>query len=144
MEAHGARNGVGLVKLMGRESGFIAAWATLTNSEVNFCLIPEVTFSMEGFLSALGERLQNRGHAVIVVGEGAARDLRDLREEARGPLLLHLRRGLREIRRRLPRRRRGAGEGGEEVERVTWRRRRWQRQGMAAGAPAPPSLRVSR
>lgn len=75
MEAHGARNGVGLVKLMGRESGFIAAWATLTNSEVNFCLIPEITFSIEGFLSALGERLQNRGHAVIVVGEGAGQEL---------------------------------------------------------------------
>lgn len=90
MEAHGARNGVGLVKLMGRESGFIAAWATLTNSEVNFCLIPEVTFSMEGFLYALRDRLQNRGHAVIVVGEGAGQKLvgRSKEQDASGNIKL--------------------------------------------------------
>ena len=74
-EALGARNGVGLVKLMGRESGFIAAYATLANSDVNFCLIPEVPFTLEGFLKALKERLKGRGHAVIVVGEGAGQNL---------------------------------------------------------------------
>lgn len=74
-EAEGARNGIGLVKLMGRHSGFIAAWATLANSDVNFCLIPEVPLSLEGFLEALRERLEKRGHAVIVVGEGAGQDL---------------------------------------------------------------------
>ena len=74
-EALGARNGVGLVKLMGRESGFIAAWATLANSDVNFCLIPEATFTLEGFLKALKDRLKGRGHAVIVVGEGAGQNL---------------------------------------------------------------------
>ena len=52
-EAIGARNGIGLVKLMGRESGFIAANATLANSEVNFCLVPEASFSLEAFLEAL-------------------------------------------------------------------------------------------
>ncbi|MGE5842350.1 MAG: ATP-dependent 6-phosphofructokinase, partial [Deltaproteobacteria bacterium] len=74
-EALGARNGVGLVKLMGRESGFIAAFATMANSDVNFCLIPEARFTIEGFLTALKERLKARGHAVIVVGEGAGQDL---------------------------------------------------------------------
>ena len=74
-EALGARNGVGLVKLMGRESGFIAAYATMANSDVNFCLIPEAPFTLEGFLGALKERLKGRGHAVIVVGEGAGQDL---------------------------------------------------------------------
>jgi len=74
-EADGARNGIGLVKLMGRHSGFIAAYATLANSVVNFCLIPEVRFSLEGFLEALRERLEKRGHAVIVAGEGAGQDL---------------------------------------------------------------------
>jgi len=74
-EADGARNGIGLVKLMGRHSGFIAAYATLANSVVNFCLVPEVRISLEGFLGALRERLQKRGHAVIVVGEGAGQDL---------------------------------------------------------------------
>ena len=74
-EALGARNGVGLVKLMGRESGFIAAYATMANSDVNFCLIPEAPFTLEGFLEALKDRLTGRGHAVIVVGEGAGQDL---------------------------------------------------------------------
>ena len=74
-EAVGARNGIGLVKLMGRESGFIAAYATISNSDVNFCLIPEKRFTLEGFLYALKERLDRRGHAVVVVGEGAGQDL---------------------------------------------------------------------
>ncbi len=74
-EADGARNGIGLVKLMGRQSGFIAAYATLANSVVNFCLIPEVRFTLEGFLEALRTRLEKRGHAVIVAGEGAGQDL---------------------------------------------------------------------
>lgn len=74
-EATGARNGVGLVKLMGRESGFIAAYATLANNNVSFCLVPEVPFTIEGFLCALSDRLAKRGHAVVVVAEGAGQDL---------------------------------------------------------------------
>jgi len=74
-EAVGAKNGVGLVKLMGRESGFIAAYATLANNDVNFCLVPEVDFTLEGLLQALQERVEKRGHAVIVVGEGAGQNL---------------------------------------------------------------------
>jgi len=74
-EAMGAKNGIGLVKLMGRESGFIAAYATLANNDVNYCLIPEVSFTLEGFLRTLKERLERRGHAVIVVGEGAGQNL---------------------------------------------------------------------
>jgi len=73
-EARGAWNGVGLVKLMGRDSGFIAAYATLANSDVNFCFIPEVPFVLEGpngFLNELEKRLDNRHHAVVVVAEGA-------------------------------------------------------------------------
>jgi len=70
-EARGAWKGVGLVKLMGRDSGFIAAYATLANSDVNFCFIPEVPFALEGFLSALEKRLDKRHHAVVVVAEGA-------------------------------------------------------------------------
>jgi 6-phosphofructokinase 1 len=74
-EAEGARNGIGLVKLMGRESGFIAAYAALADTQVNFCLVPEVPFGLETFLRALRERLEMRGHAVIVVAEGAGQDL---------------------------------------------------------------------
>ena len=70
-EARGAWKGVGLVKLMGRDSGFIAAYATLANSDVNFCFIPEVPLVLEGFLSALEKRLDKRHHAVVVVAEGA-------------------------------------------------------------------------
>ncbi len=86
IEAVGARNGVGLVKLMGRESGFIAVSEALANSEVNFCLIPEVEFTLEGLLRALEKRLRQRGHAVIVVGEGAGQNLLgdDLGEDASG------------------------------------------------------------
>ena len=74
-EAESARNGIGLVKLMGRDSGFIAAYSVLVNSQVNFCLIPEVAFSLERFLEALVQRIERRGHAVIVVAEGAGQDL---------------------------------------------------------------------
>ena len=73
-EARGAWNGVGLIKLMGRDSGFIAAYATLANSDVNFCFIPEVPLVLEGqngFLNELEKRLDNRHHAVVVVAEGA-------------------------------------------------------------------------
>ena len=74
-EAEAAPNGIGLVKLMGRDSGFIAAYSVLVNSQVNFCLIPEVPFTLDGLLRALRERLDRRGHAVIVVAEGAGQDL---------------------------------------------------------------------
>jgi 6-phosphofructokinase 1 len=80
-EAVGAQNGIGLVKLMGRESGFIAAFAVLANSLVNFCLVPEVPFTLEGFFKALDGRLKSRGHAVIVVAEGAGQNLLDNTEE---------------------------------------------------------------
>jgi 6-phosphofructokinase 1 len=74
-EAEAARNGIGLVKLMGRDSGFIAAYSALVNNHVNFCLVPEVPFALEKFLSALQQRLEQRSHAVIVVAEGAGQDL---------------------------------------------------------------------
>lgn len=77
-EAKGALNGIGLVKLMGRESGFIAAAASLANSVANFVLIPEVPFELDGekgLFSALERRLQISDHAVIVVAEGAGQDL---------------------------------------------------------------------
>src|SRR5208337_888713 len=80
-EATGARNGVGLVKLMGRESGFIAAFAALACNDVNYCLIPEIPFTLEGFLKILEERLDKKGHAVIVVGEGAGQDLMQRTQE---------------------------------------------------------------
>ncbi len=74
VEAIGAPNGIGLVKLMGRMSGFIAANAALALNEVNFVLIPEVPFDLEGvqgLFTVLKERLERRGHAVIIVAEGA-------------------------------------------------------------------------
>jgi 6-phosphofructokinase 1 len=74
-EAEAARNGIGLVKLMGRDSGFIAAYSVLVVSQVNFCLIPEVPFTMPRLLEELKFRLEHRGHAVIVVAEGAGQNL---------------------------------------------------------------------
>ena len=60
-EATGARNGIGLVKLMGRDSGFIAAFSALVDSQVNFCLVPEVPFTLAGFLAAPGASGLNSG-----------------------------------------------------------------------------------
>ena len=74
-EAEAARNGIGLVKLMGRDSGFIAAYSVLVDSQVNFCLVPEVPFTLERFLAELEKRLERRSHAVIVAAEGAGQDL---------------------------------------------------------------------
>ncbi|MBE6344304.1 MAG: ATP-dependent 6-phosphofructokinase [Spirochaetaceae bacterium] len=74
MEAHSHINGIGLIKLMGRESGFIATATALASHEANFCLIPEVPFDLEGpegFLASLEKRIEKRHHAVIIVAEGA-------------------------------------------------------------------------
>ncbi len=73
-EARGARRGVGLVKLMGRHSGFISAGAAMASNDVNYVLIPEVDFPLDGgdgLLAHMKKRLDDRGHAVIVVAEGS-------------------------------------------------------------------------
>jgi 6-phosphofructokinase 1 len=75
MEAKGAANGIGLVKLMGRESGFVAAYASLASSDVNMVLVPEVPFALEPVFNWLEERLARKAHAVIVVAEGAGQNL---------------------------------------------------------------------
>jgi 6-phosphofructokinase 1 len=78
VEAHCVQNGIALVKLMGRHAGFIAAGATIASQDVNFTLVPEVPFKLEGergFLTALKNRILKRGHAVVVVAEGAGQDL---------------------------------------------------------------------
>ena len=74
VEAHDSINGIGLVKVMGRESGFIAAHTALAMSDVNFCLIPENPFDLEGengLLTHLRKRIEERKHAVILAAEGA-------------------------------------------------------------------------
>ncbi len=78
VESKGAPNGIGLVKLMGRHSGFIAATASLAMNDVNYVFVPEVPFCLEGekgFLNHLEERLRRRQHAVICLAEGAGQDL---------------------------------------------------------------------
>ncbi len=78
-EAKGTPNGIGLIHVMGRDSGFIAAYATLANTHVNYCLIPEEQFSLydgeHALLPVLERRLRERKHAVIIVSEGAGQDL---------------------------------------------------------------------
>lgn len=77
-EAHSVHNGISLVKIMGRHAGFIAAGATIASQDVNFTLVPEVPFVLEGedgFLAALKRRVLNRSHAVILVAEGAGQHL---------------------------------------------------------------------
>jgi 6-phosphofructokinase 1 len=77
-EAKSTPGGIGLVKLMGRHAGFITAGATVASQDVNFALIPEVPFALDGqrgFLAVLKARMQQRGHAVIAVAEGAGQNL---------------------------------------------------------------------
>ncbi len=84
-EAEGYFNGIGLIKLMGRHSGFIASTAVLAQQEVNFVLIPEIDFDLEGpngLLTQLEKRLNARQHAVIVVAEGAGQKFfKDMKNE---------------------------------------------------------------
>ena len=78
VEAKGAPDGIGIVKLMGRHSGFIAANASLAMNDVNFLLVPEVPFDLEGpngLLKHLEDRMRARHHAVICVAEGAGQDI---------------------------------------------------------------------
>ncbi len=78
IEARSAIGGVGLVKLMGRHSGFIACYAALASHEADFVLIPEVPFGLDGpagFLDALHQRVKDRGSAVVVVAEGAGQTM---------------------------------------------------------------------
>lgn len=78
VEASGAPNGIGLVKVMGRHSGYIAAATAVANNDVNFVLVPEVPFDLygeNGFLHHLERRISSRGHAVIIVAEGAGQNL---------------------------------------------------------------------
>lgn len=94
-EAVAYPNGVGLIKLMGRHSGFIAATAALAQQDANFVLIPEVDFDLEGpkgFLAALEARVASRGHAVVVVAEGAGQKFFqdvDERRDASGNIRLN-------------------------------------------------------
>ncbi len=77
-EAEGYLNGIGLIKVMGRHSGFIAATAAIAQQDVNFVLIPEIDFDLEGengLLSTLEKRLKCRKHAVILVAEGAGQKI---------------------------------------------------------------------
>lgn len=78
IEAHDAINGIAIVKVMGRESGFIAAYTAIAQNDVNFVLIPEVPFELSGpngFLANLKSRIEKRRHAVILIAEGAGQNL---------------------------------------------------------------------
>ncbi|MCO6436502.1 MAG: ATP-dependent 6-phosphofructokinase [Phycisphaerae bacterium] len=91
VEATGALNGVGLVKLMGRHAGFIAAHAALASRDADFVLVPEVEFELagsNGLFSHLARQLKKRRHAVVVVAEGAGQRLFESdtdRDAARDP-----------------------------------------------------------
>ncbi|XP_042060132.1 ATP-dependent 6-phosphofructokinase 3-like isoform X2 [Salvia splendens] len=78
VEADSAENGIGMVKLMGRYSGFIAMHATLASRDVDCCLIPESPFYLEGkggLFEYIEKKLKENGHMVIVVAEGAGQEL---------------------------------------------------------------------
>lgn len=78
IEARSAYNGVGLVRLMGRQSGFIAMNASLASGEVDVCLIPEINTPLEGpggILAHVRRVLNKKEHCVVVVAEGAGQDV---------------------------------------------------------------------
>jgi len=75
VEASSARHGLGIVKLMGRQSGFIAMSASLASGVVDVCLIPEVPFKIEKLAAHLQDIIHEKGHAVICVAEGAGQEL---------------------------------------------------------------------
>ncbi|XP_043711142.1 ATP-dependent 6-phosphofructokinase 7-like [Telopea speciosissima] len=78
VEAESIENGVGVVKLMGRYSGFIAMYATLASRDVDCCLIPESPFYLKGpggLFEYMEKHLKEYGHMVIVIAEGAGQDL---------------------------------------------------------------------
>jgi 6-phosphofructokinase 1 len=86
VEATSTANGIGLVKLMGRHSGFIACYAALARSGADAVLIPEVPFALDGdggLLSYLLKRVEERGSAVVVVAEGAGQDQLESTQGAR-------------------------------------------------------------
>jgi 6-phosphofructokinase 1 len=77
-EARGALDGIGIVQVMGRESGFIAAHTALATNDVDFVLIPEVPFELDGpcgLLSRLERHLGERHHAVVLIAEGAGQQM---------------------------------------------------------------------
>ncbi|MEN3310560.1 MAG: 6-phosphofructokinase 1, partial [Micromonosporaceae bacterium] len=77
VEATAFPNGIGLVQLMGRHSGFIACYAALANNDADYVLIPEVPFALDGtggFLEHLRHRVLHKGHAMVVVAEGAGQE----------------------------------------------------------------------
>ncbi len=87
-EAKGAPNGIGIVKVMGRESGFIAAHATLAQKDVNYLLVPELDFDLDGpngLLQELDKRLERSHHALIVVAEGTGQKFFEEERKRRGP-----------------------------------------------------------
>lgn len=79
-EALAAHYGIGIVKVMGRSSGFIAMMASLASRDVNVCLLPECKFSCRLLCEFLVKRLQRSGHAVIVIAEGAGISQADMEE----------------------------------------------------------------
>jgi 6-phosphofructokinase 1 len=84
-EARSVLGGIGVVKLMGRHAGFVTAGAVVASQDVNFALIPEVTFELEPFLAALKQRILNKSHAVIAVAEGAGQNLLGASAKHRDP-----------------------------------------------------------
>ncbi|XVF15277.1 hypothetical protein REPUB_Repub09cG0137200 [Reevesia pubescens] len=78
IEAHSAYHGIGVVKLMGRSSGFIAMQSSLASGQVDICLIPEVPFNLHGphgVLRHLKYLIETKGSAVVCVAEGAGQNL---------------------------------------------------------------------
>lgn len=73
-EASSHPYGVGIVKVMGRHSGFIAAQATIASQMANLCLVPEQPITQETFFKLLDTRFCRADYVVICVAEGFGQD----------------------------------------------------------------------
>ena len=90
-EAKSAKNGIGIVRLMGRDAGFIALYASISNGDVNMVLLPEMSISIETICEFVKKRLLLKGHIVIVLAEGALQDQKpkdiELRKDKSGNII---------------------------------------------------------
>jgi 6-phosphofructokinase 1 len=81
-EADAVPRGITIVKLMGRESGFIAAHASKqAGHDVDICLIPERPSDLETIVSTVTATLSVRGSCVICIAEGFAYSPEFIRDE---------------------------------------------------------------
>lgn len=70
VESTGAPRCIGLVKLMGRRSGFVTLYAVCSSALVDVALLPEMDISLPKLVRHIKHLIDTKGHCVVVVAEG--------------------------------------------------------------------------